>query len=1155
MEDPNETQDGLSQSGMETLAGDKAAKVAPGPHRIVVKPRSTDPGFPVAEWDRYAFVRFLGQGGMGKVYLARDRKLGRDVAIKFVRLDDERYAGRFMAEARAQARVDHPHVCKVFEVGEVEGKIFIAMQHIKGLPLDVAALELTLEQKVMVLRDAALGVHEAHRVGIIHRDLKPSNILVEQDADGTHHAYVMDFGLAHEWNTESTDTGSVLGTPAFMSPEQARGEVSRLDRRADVYSLGATLYQVLTGKAAVSGSNPLEILSAVVSADVEPMRVHRLDIPKDLEAITLKCLEKDRARRYDSAKALAEDLDRFLAGDPVLARPTGTWYRIQRRLRKNKQLTAVGGAALVVVLVALGITLKTRRDAGRRERLAQQFTEAMARIESMARYSALSPPHDIRPDLQAVRDQMAQLRLDMKEAGSLANGPGNYALGRGYWTLDDPEHAREHLQMAWDAGYRAPRVAYALSLVLGQQYREKYLEAQRIVAPAQRQARLQEVDRTLRDPALGFLRKARGSDVPSPAYLEAQMAFFEGRLEEALTKLKALGTTQPWFFEAPQLQGSLLQARAWEKWNRGDREGAHADFEAGRAALAQAGRVARSAPSVQAALGALEHNALFMEKYGQGNVGPVYARGMEAVRTALAAQPDHVPSLILQASLLSQWADLKTGKGEFAEEEAQAAVEASKQAVQAGPGRADARTALGKAYYQWGMARASKGLDPSEPFTRGLEAFDSLSREKRDYTVWNHLGLIHRTWAEFQAQRDQDPHHHLNGAIEAFETATRMEPQLLAAWINLGSCLLQRAELPKASAPQGDLHAALAALEQARTLNPKHWVPYFALGKVHCALAMRTREQGGDPKPELILSVGLNKQGLAINASSPNLHNGLGIAASELARLAWEAGEDPTPPYDQARAAYEKAIAVAPDQSFGYLNLADLLLWKSQYLGSDTALAEAGALLRKRMKAAPTERDLLGNEGRRCAIQVERAVREGRDPALPAKAGETALAQALAQDPHYGDALLYLGQLRAAVARWKVNHRQAERTIFEQALAPLNEVFALSPTHLEASLTLVRLTLTQATWERSTAQDPAASLATARRTLDDILKLRPRCAEALALRGDLNLEEAEGLPTGARATKAQEAQRAFEAGISLNRHLAAQWSPRLARARQVGAGS
>lgn len=344
-----------------------------------------DPDFPVKDWDRYEFLGFLGQGGMGTVFLARDRKLGREVALKFVRIENDRHLERFMVEARAQARVDHEHVCKVFEVGEVEGKVFITMQRIAGASLDAAAAELSLEQKVIVLRDAAKGVHEAHRVGIIHRDLKPSNIMVEKTEDGFLRAYVMDFGLAREWDQDVTETGSVLGTPTYMSPEQARGEALQLDRRTDIYSLGATLYHVLTGRPPVLGSNALEIISAIPSAEVPRMRGPLLDIPKDLEAIAFKCLEKAKSRRYDSAKSLADDLQRFLEGEPVLARPTGLWYRIQRRVRRHKQLAAVGAVALVVVLLALGTAIRTRRNASERERLAQRFTESMARIEATGR--------------------------------------------------------------------------------------------------------------------------------------------------------------------------------------------------------------------------------------------------------------------------------------------------------------------------------------------------------------------------------------------------------------------------------------------------------------------------------------------------------------------------------------------------------------------------------------------------------------------------------------------------------------------------------------------------------------------------------------------------------------------------------------------------
>jgi len=1128
----------LSQA--ETLAG------APGGPRAAAEPE-----FPVKAWDRYEFVRFLGQGGMGMVFLARDRKLGREVAIKFVRVENGTHLQRFMVEARAQARVDHEHVCKVFEVGEVEGKVFITMQYIHGAPLD-GITGLSLEQKVIALRDAARGVHEAHRAGIIHRDLKPSNILVERADDGALRTFVMDFGLAKEWNQDVTETGSVLGTPAYMSPEQARGEVSRLDRRTDIYSLGATLYQVATGLPPFSGANALEILSAIASTEVQPLRILRPDLPRDLEAITLKCLEKERSKRYDSARALADDLDRFLAGEPVLARPTGLWYRIQRKLRKHKQLTLVGALSLAVVLVALGAAIKTRRDAGRRESLAQQFTEAMARIESTARYSALSPLHDIRPDLQAVRAHMARLQVDMKQAGSLANGPGNYALGRGYWTLDDDEKAREHLQMAWDAGFREPRVAYALAVVLGRQYQEKLLEAERIPASGQREARKKALEASLRTPALTYLRQSRGSeDVPSPAYLEALMAFYEGRLDEALDRLKALQENQPWFYEAPLLRGSLLQARAWRRWNQGDRDGAQNDFAAGRTALGDAAASGRSAPAVYAAQAELEINVMFMEKYGQGQVEPAYARGIAAIQTALAAQADHVPSLILQAALLGQLADFKAGRGEDAEPLASQAADVAWQAVSAGPTRADAWIALGKAYYQWGNARTNRNLDPADQLGKSQKAFESLSPEKRDYTVWNHLGLLHQTWARFEDSRGQDPGPHLSGAIGAYEAATRLEPNLLPAWINMGTCLQQRAGLPGAAHPDGDLQAALKVLEQARTLNPKHVVPYFVLSQVRYAQALRTQERGGDPRPDLTLSVELARQGIAINPGIPQLHNGEGISLLALAQAAWERGEDPSPDAARAQDCYRRAMKAAPGQEFGYLNLSHLLIWQGRTLGSAGALREAETLLHAALKALPGNKGLLANLGRCHAVRIEQALVTGADPTPDLQAGEAALAKALALDAKDHDSLQYLGELRAAAAAWKARRGRAEREDFDHAAEAFQRALASAPGSQETLLAQAGLCRTRATWARVRREDPGPSLARGQAALEQVMKARPRWSEALALRGSLALEEAEGLPPGGGGPKAGEALKDLDEALALNRNLARTWKPWMERAQHL----
>src|SRR5262245_60820257 len=274
------------------------------------------------DWPRYRVERFLGSGGMGSVYLASDPQLGRHVALKFLHYNDPVLVVRFLREARAQARVEHPNICQVHEVGEVEGRPYIAMQYVEGKSLSELRGKLPTEAAVRLVRDVARAVHTAHKTGLIHRDLKPANILVGKDDAGVLHPWVVDFGLAQDQGEEGlTRTGLISGTPAYVSPEQAQG--GHLDRRTDVYSLGVVLYALLTESPPFAGTTAAGTLVRVLQEEPEPPRKRKPAIPADLETIVLKCLEKTPERRYDSARALADDLDRWLEGEPIAARPAG----------------------------------------------------------------------------------------------------------------------------------------------------------------------------------------------------------------------------------------------------------------------------------------------------------------------------------------------------------------------------------------------------------------------------------------------------------------------------------------------------------------------------------------------------------------------------------------------------------------------------------------------------------------------------------------------------------------------------------------------------------------------------------------------------------------------------------------------------------------
>ncbi|WP_406694050.1 protein kinase [Singulisphaera sp. Ch08] len=436
--------------GRETFSAEKASRRPPalrqrpgwpslpaGARRLPTQSFNPWPSVPDFE-----ILEELGRGGMGVVYKARQRSLNRLVALKMIRDGGRarpRDLARFRIEAKAVARLRHANILQIYEIGDEAGLPFVALELLEGGSLEVrmAGTPQPGHRAAETLGILARAIHAAHQAGIIHRDLKPSNVLFTYDGIPK----ITDFGLAKRLEEDDghTESGQVMGSPSYISPEQARGRNREVGPTADIYSLGAILYQMLTGRPPFRGTTPVETVMQVIHEEPVPPSRLLSKVPRDLETICLKCLDKEPRRRYASAIDLADDLGRYLAGEPIRARPTPLWERGLKwtRRRPTAAILMALGLAAVVGLGVSGL---------RYEHNLRQQARDLASARLAGDYALSDAGKAVtRGDLNGARDTLVKLstRLEGEPRLAALNAQAASLLDRIRRGLADRD-AREH---------------------------------------------------------------------------------------------------------------------------------------------------------------------------------------------------------------------------------------------------------------------------------------------------------------------------------------------------------------------------------------------------------------------------------------------------------------------------------------------------------------------------------------------------------------------------------------------------------------------------------------------------------------------------------------------------------------------------------------
>ncbi len=724
---------------------------------------------------KYQIRKKIGEGGMGVIYEAEDPDLERTVALKVFKgqTSNRKGVSRLHREAALAARLRHPNIIAVHEVATCslssgEPMHYISMDYIEGLTFgryQKKNRDLPLRERLLILEKVSRAIHYAHTRGVVHRDLKPENILIDQKGA----PIVMDFGLAKDIDglTKLTVSGAVMGTPMYMSPEQAGGKTREISPLTDVYALGVMMYEIITGGIMpFDADTPAAIYKKILEDDPPHPRMKKKNIHGDLSVICLKALEKKQADRYESALAFAEDLARFLAGDPIEARSPGMVTRIGRKVAKRKAIFGVGAAGVLVVAAVLGFMIpkllaersrtveeERKRVAAEEARLSLLREKTSMLLSAMLKIRRAGSTEGVDEYRESVKKACDEV---ISEFPNLAEP--HYILGRMYRAGMEPKEAlrEQNLAIKFDPGYASAH--YERVILEIQEYQDAFREA---TGAGRRKSLLNKI--------IGISRQPEAS-IPLDVQKKRE------RLEERLRDLESLVHKNPKAIS----EGRIACARGLWLWITGD-------FAGAREALLLGVNTEEVLEEAYEALATLEMEVENFEESIRW-----WTRGIKVDK-------GYVPHLEGRGFTYILWAKELEVTGEDSVEQFGLAIDDFTEALSRRP-TSETRLERGQAIVELAnflLSRAPEGTtleskyfqDCMDRFAAGISDLDQVVLDRPGWVeVWISRGLAHGNMTLY-LHRDSD----FESAISDLEVAFQLDPDRIDVRILRGKLYLDAA--------------------------------------------------------------------------------------------------------------------------------------------------------------------------------------------------------------------------------------------------------------------------------------------------------------------------------------------------------------------------